>query len=288
MNRRSRRAPRVNGRVDWNKLCGKIKSDGNRCMRPKGCRLRHRGPAAAPAKQAVNLALSLSEPTPPLGRSPAPLTHEQFDMYSDRLTRGVLQPLGDAYELESKLDDDDIIRLLNARTLLDEMNARVRRGDTGFTLSDRVRVGPTVGSPQQGHCVTLPGSHLLLPEGAAYSPNNGEPSVEALEMVEAWLDHLQPALESDATWIGGFMWDDEPHDGKFEINVTLVFPLDQEEAAAEAASVWRQNSYYTIDPASGGGRLVETFGDGGQSIYEPRGRLRAWRRRQTVTRESRP
>ena len=185
------------------------------------------------------------------------------------------------------MDRDDTIRLLTARNLLDEMNARVRNGSKGFTLngskgftlSDRLGPGSTIGSPEKGHCVTLPGSHLLLPEGSAYDPDDGEPSEEALGMVEAWLEHLQPALDSATAWIGGFMWDDAPHDGKFEINVTLVFPLDQEEAAAEAASVWRQNSYYTIDPDSGN-RLIETFGDGGKSIYEPEDRLRAWRERQ--------
>ena len=73
--------PRVEGQIDWNRLCGRITLDGSRCMRPKGCRLRHRGPRAEPAKQAVNLALSLSEPTPLLGRSPAPLTDRQFGAY---------------------------------------------------------------------------------------------------------------------------------------------------------------------------------------------------------------
>lgn len=116
---------------------------------------------------------------------------------------------------------------------------------------------------------------MVLPSGATYDPETGNPSEKALEEVEAWLGHLRPALDDATVWIGGFRWDDPPHAGKFEINVTLVFPLDQDEAAAEAASVWRQASYYTIDPANGD-RLTKTHGDGGRSVYEPRGRLRDW------------
>ena len=242
-------------------------------MRARGCRLRHRGPKASPARQAVNTALSLAEPTPLLGRSRAALTDEQFEEYPYRIASEVLLPLSNAFGLEAKTIPDGDQRLLTARNLLDEMNAP--DNSMGFTLSDRFGPGSAIGVPEKGHCVTLPGSHLALPLGAAYDSTTGEPSEEALQEVEAWLEHLRPALDDSTAWIGGFKWEDEPHAGRFEINVTLVFPLDQEKAAAEAASVWRQNSYYTIDP-NNGKRLTKTYGDGGRSVYEPKGRLRNW------------
>ena len=118
----------------------------------------------------------------------------------------------------------------------------------GFTLAPVISRHGLLPSPREGHCVALPGTDLPIPTST--NPTLSVVQADARQ-VEEWIEYMEPILRTGYGWIGGF----RSPTGEFEIEGTAVFHLTSHDQARQAAQVWKQHSYWTID--SSGGHLTQ-------------------------------
>ncbi len=82
---------------------------------------------------------------------------------------------------------------------------------------------------------------------------------------------MKPALDSGFVWLGGFRWED----GRYEVNLTLVFKADKEDDARAAGKAGQQQSIWNNDPnlSEEEKRIIIDEEGGGRSMLQP-----GWRR----------
>ncbi len=144
----------------------------------------------------------------------------------------------------------------------------VEQHPNGFSISGRQSEGDLV-VPLKGFCVTAHGTDYLI-ENSIRESGSALYNPKAVAEVADVLTSMEPLLGSGHVWIGGFKWENGEKAGKYEINITLVFPPDKKDDADTAARIGDQRSYWEVDhslPEEGTEHICG--GDGGRSEYQP-------------------
>ena len=250
------------------KRCNRLKRDGTRCRRGPGCRIQHKGPDVRAAEIAV-------------ATTDGDLT---LDDYATETAGDVIRPFNQSGMLiepdgVEQISVDQIMNVLADPTLV------------GRTISPRTSGTDVVIEASQGVAVTLPGSDLRfkIDTKLITHPSNrtsehsfaDEVSVVADELgddIDAFLQHMQPVIDSGGAWIGLWKADDV-----IELNMTVIVKELHEQEALEIGQRWDQKAVYHL----GRKTLIPIGGTGGKSIYSTdhsedapdsklRQRLREW------------
>ena len=141
--------------------------------------------------------------------------------------------------------------------------------EDGFTFSPILSENEEFMTPEEGHCVALPGSNCPVDLATATTPSSAPPTTRgrvpetAIHRLSAWARFMAPAFNTGLVWLGGY----RRHDGSFDTEATVVFKKDSLQQADLAARQWKQESYWTIH-RDGGGKLTELDNTPPDSVFK--------------------
>lgn len=150
------------------------------------------------------------------------------------LLNQVLLPLRSAHSIERYPYQGDLITV---EDLLRVMNLN----SEGFTVAPVTGTTGVFKFAEAGYCVALPGVACLVDPASESETTTGSE-------LQAWVTGLRMALLSQCAWLGGYLWQQGPDKGKFEVAVSVVFRQDRLGDAALALESWDQLSLFAIDP----------------------------------------